>query len=1469
MKFLCQTHLSVIFSVLFITMFAFACSDEWKLEMEPVFNEQFGTWEYKLKENPPKIKCEYHSDSMFEMELWTPEIKSSAPSIGGSIYSNDFTTADATNTFVYVTSSGSGYYIYNIDGSGGWTETGVIKPYPGNNNYVLACPSEITRSNIMVRVRERFNTGRTMGGAVVRYIDGEFYFAAFGGTENSSSVIIGKHTNGMAAGAYVTLAEDSIGSRYSWREYHVDMTIVDSNIIVEVVDEYTEGTISHLEITDDSIQGSGLAGAMGSFINGSVYQHLLVMHEAYPPPPDKNIYLNIDVVNANSDKPMPAVLEMRFGNSSGDFLPDADAEYGSPEGVFSFGETWKQKVGLVPKTVWIRAWHGYEFEWKEITIDVPENGTNITIELIPRIDMTAEGWWAGGDHNHLGRNGLPSWKPNGGKINAEYVATLLGALGYDWYQVGVGSGWDFDNTGDPLSSSATVTHYNYYTDTGMRDACNKFNNNYPNACYLWFNNEYAKTRMGHLWSFGKSTNPYGDMMHPNTYPPKSAYNDNRLHNWWSQYDGYMDFWQFYLGSRPDDWYWPNYTDSSGLDLPPYHELIWANNNVNVYSIWAHLTQNNPPIFTKLMPFHLLAGVKFGAAAVLGNDESYSFKFYLHCLNKGYQFAAFGETDSAYNSSKVARNYTFIYCPEMTKTNFNLNTVADWACLSNKTVVSDGCIALLDGDSGAINIGDNVLANSSNHILRVRAFANPKPGETLGTVTLYRNGKVYKTWSPGGTSFETNVVVSEVSRAYYLLHVSNGLSGWNAKQGFTSPIYFVPDLETPLPEIIKADIHGNVYDYRANVIPDVQIDLIYTGSVINSTIADSAGKYEFKEAPADSVLHFYKAGVIDERRCPILHDVKMYDYLYRTCTGEFYFSGTGLGNVLDPNIFEVWSNLIKNCTVNVRQKDYVTLSAFDDANFDGWTFGSTFSASLNTTKGRQGNCVKLIKKSDSGWNPLMYERDVTSLVDWSNTVGMVVAINASSGLSSTKKNWVEFKFRVTKENTIYEFSRNTPFIPAGNHWHEFFLPLNSNDFHGSKVKMSANFLINPGSGGNGATIFMDELRVIIPKLPKLKPDLIYPENNSFVANIQPEFSWYTGSSATNFDIIVDGNSPIQVVDTSVWQPFAPLTESLHSWFVVAYTDGNSATSETFLFTIDATPPNPGSALFTSPAGGESWIEGEMAYPTWTTEGISDTNLDSNKFALAYQNKTSYSEINSEIIGLNGFYDWYIVGIPETISNTHLRLTIPDKAGNKTYITSDNFNLIDNGDAPTSAWKYTTLYHFDDPLLGGLQNGSRVNLSWETNDVYLGNGSLKGTLNSDTVWAHSFYKNNVAPDANWKQATKMRFYAKFPSDFGAPKITGADMIFYFNSSPKENRIAAIIDGSWHKYEYNLNSNDFQTYSIRLDMILQPFGTDGAELKTGNYFLMDEWDIFTWDEVVPEPASFLFFYFGCLFYWIKNKN
>ncbi len=1394
----------------------------------------------------------------------------SAPAalVGPSVYSNSFTTSASIAAFSNYYSVGAPVYgglEWGSYVSGGLhSNDGFIIPYVQTNRtdwdesrvindlgifFDQTNVTVLTDAVVYANVQCRAWSGHMVGVGARMAAPHAFYAAVFGATTaNAWRVQLLKRVAGVTS----VLAEQNPGTLIAWRNYRVELYCEGSTLIARLHDLYNGAQVAEVSATDTALSGPGQCGLVSrALLDGNpATQHKcpvwdLGVHALLPPPPDTNIYLELQVRHAGSGAPLPAVLEMRYLNSSGAFLPDGKAGWTTPSAVFAFGPPWRQPVGPTPTSVWLRAWHGDEFEYHTSTIAVPAGGTNITITLTPRVDMTALGWWAGGDHNHLGRGGKKAWKHNGGLLSMEYMATVLSAMGYDWWQCGVNGGWEIENAGDPLSANATVTTIMHYPDASLRAACSNFNARYPDSLYLWYCNENLKTRYGHLWTVGQSTAPNGDYPHPNTLPPRSGYGDGYWHNWWAAYDDEFDLWQYGLGSAPADWYWPQYADSGGLQLPPYHETIWALNNARIYSIWAHLTQSYPPIYAKLLPFDLLTGVKFGGVAMIGAEPSSSFQLCLDAYNCGYQFAGFGENDSAYGDAAFPRNYTFIYCPVISKTNFNLNVLMDWGCRSNKTISSSGSLAILDADDGAVTIGDTLAADGAQHTLRLRAWANPKPGNVLANVSLYRNGAVLQSWSPNTIAFETNVVVAESERAYYLLRVNDNEP---ARFCITSPIYFAPDPQQPLPPIVKASISGGVYDYRGTAIPGVTVDLLYTGVLHATTLADAAGRYRFTNVHADCVLHFHNAAGLDERRSPILHDDAMNDYMLRTVTGQYYYAGGGLGGVLDPHSYAAMAHMISNCTVNVRSRDYVPLATFDDTSWDGWTFSSAFAASLETAKARQGNCVRLVKQNANSWNSFMYARDVTALGNWSNAVGMVVALNGASGWPGANRIWIEFRWRVWNGAVSNEFYRNCQYITTGDHWYDSFIPLNSNLFFGDRIEMWASLLINPGSGGSGAVLYMDELRLIVPKAPALAPTLLAPHDGAFMATNCPLLVWSCDEpSVSNFAVVLNGGPPVDVGTVQYYQVPAPLAESPHTWWVTAHAPAGSASSATNTFTVDITPPSAGSAAFTSPASGVTWYEGATEFPAWTTDGIADAHLDTNAFGLYYAQSPGYALIADPFAGLQGSYPWFIAGVPQTYPATHLKLLIRDKAGNTTAITSPPFTLVDQGDVRTSAWRYVTVYHFDDPSLAGFQNGNRAALSWDTNAPYLGAGCLKGTVTSSSTWMHCFYKPNVSPDANWEQASALRLRAKFPADFGGPGLSHLDMIFFFATNV-EHRQTLTLDNTWRMYEFPLNSNFFQTPPVTMDMILQPFG---AQPPVGAQFWLDEMEIFTWDEI-PEPAA-----------------
>jgi hypothetical protein len=414
-----------------------------------------------------------------------------------------------------------------------------------------------------------------------------------------------------------------------------------------------------------------------------------------------------------------------------------------------------------------------------------------------------------------------------------------------------------------------------------------------------------------------------------------------------------------------------------------------------------------------------------------------------------------------------------------------------------------------------------------------------------------------------------------------------------------------------------------------------------------------------------------------------------------------------------------------------------------------------------------------------------------------------------------------------------------------------------------VELSAAVLF---SGADGATLYMDELRVIVAQPPALAPTLLAPADGACVPTNMPLLVWdCTDPAVTNFSVVLDG-APQGVGAATQLRIGSPLSEASHTWYVIAEKPGAAATSSVATFSVDTTPPDVGSAAFISPVTDASWLEGSLRTPRWTTTGISDANLDSNNFSLSFFEDPGYATIVPAFNGMLGSYDWYIAGIPRTYSNTHLRLTVRDTAGNTTALDSPTFHLVDQGEVKTSAWRYVTVYPFDDEGLDGFRNGSRAHVSWDSSNAFAGAGCLRATLVNSGGWVSSTYKPDVSADANWAAASSLRLRAKFPADMGYPGVSRVDMIWMFWTNNVEHRQTLTLDDAWHQYEFPLNSNFFRASPVAMTLVLQSFS---GQLKVGDAFLMDEVEIYTWDEVIPEPGAVLVLAGGACLWWAARRR
>jgi hypothetical protein len=89
-------------------------------------------------------------------------------------------------------------------------------------------------------------------------------------------------------------------------------------------------------------------------------------------------------------------------------------------------------------------------------------------------------------------------------------------------------------------------------------------------------------------------------------------------------------------------------------------------------------------------------------------------------------------------------------------------------------------------------------------------------------------------------------------------------------------------------------------------------------------------------------------------------------------------------------------------------------------------------------------------------------------------------------------------------------------------------------------------------------------------------LNYPEENTYVTDAQPEFSWASTtddiSGLSEYELWLDQTLLKDQLQTNSTIPDLPVDEGTHSWYIRAYDNaGNAEISETFNFTIDTNPP----------------------------------------------------------------------------------------------------------------------------------------------------------------------------------------------------------------------------------------------------------------------------------------------------------
>lgn len=513
----------------------------------------------------------------------------------------------------------------------------------------------------------------------------------------------------------------------------------------------------------------------------------------------------VTITVVDSGKPIFARVVLR--NASGEIL--GGTGYRTLSGRFVPPEGWK--VALPKGKYSLHADAGFEFfaldeEWAF------DGAAEKRIELKRWVDLRKEGWYAGGDHNHLNREGAGDKNYGKTQVTMEFAASLLASRGWSYYSAGGGGPWVVEG-GQPM-------HGGRRTEA----AAEAWNRKYGAHLRLGWNNEAIKGRFGHVWVLGAK-------MEGLTLP----YTDKPGDAWWSFYDDSWDPWQTGDKSRPLGPY-----KSSQWENPPVFDCIRSWRDRGILSIYAHPTRtfmigkSRVSNIAAEFPFDLLAGAPVGGLAVMGDhpDHKEDQALWFAALNEGYRVPGFAENDMVFGTAdpRAGPHATYAHVPEMGAT-IDLGRIVE-ALGAGRSFMSSGAFCIAALEKGALSI---------------RAWASADPNDAIDRLEVIADGKAQVVTAAGGKrEWKGSVPLSATKWA-----IAKVLCRNRGAVAITNPIYF-----GKAPEPVRANVSGRATRDGKGVPAEIVVTA--WGKEATRAKAAADGTYRL-EAPLAAHLAFSHEG----------------------------------------------------------------------------------------------------------------------------------------------------------------------------------------------------------------------------------------------------------------------------------------------------------------------------------------------------------------------------------------------------------------------------------------------------------------------------------------------------------------------------------------------------------------------------------------------------------------------------------
>jgi hypothetical protein len=519
--------------------------------------------------------------------------------------------------------------------------------------------------------------------------------------------------------------------------------------------------------------------------------------------------VTITVLDSDGGRPLFARAVVK--NGAGEVI--GSTGYRTLNGHFVPPDGWKVALPKGKYSVHVDA--GFEFfaldeEWAF------DGAAEKKIELKRWVNLRKEGWYAGGDHNHLNREGTKDKNYGKTQVTMEFAASLLASRGWSYYSAGGGGPWVVD------ANPTQELHGGRRTEASAE----AWNKKYGGHLHLGWNNESIKGRFGHVWVLGAK-------MEGLTYP----FTDKPGDAWWSFYDDSWDPWQTGDKSKPLGPF-----KSSQWDNPPVFDCIKGWRDRGILSIYAHPTRtffigkSRVSNIAAEFPFDLLAGAPVGGLAVMGDapDHAGDQALWFTALNEGYRVPGFAENDIVFGDADIRSgpHVTYAHVPDM-GTTIDLAKIVD-ALGAGRSFMSSGAFCILEAQKDGLSI---------------RAWASADPNDAIDRLEVIADGKVAQSVEAarGKREWKGSVPVRGAKWAIAKVVCRN-----KSAVGIANPVYFTPAAPGPL----KATVSGKATQGGKGVPAEIVVSA--WGKEVSRAKANADGTYRV-EAPLAAHLTFTQDG----------------------------------------------------------------------------------------------------------------------------------------------------------------------------------------------------------------------------------------------------------------------------------------------------------------------------------------------------------------------------------------------------------------------------------------------------------------------------------------------------------------------------------------------------------------------------------------------------------------------------------